>query len=116
MADRILYLTISFLVSLVFIILGIRQCRAKRPVTINSGEKPPREDALTSVAEWNHRHGRNFILLGCAVFLTLSAFSYFLERLDNAGLLAALLLAALFAEFAWVAHEHTVMKKTMIKK
>lgn len=51
MAGTIVYLTISFLVCLVFILLGIRQYRAKKPVTINTGEKPPREEELTSVAE-----------------------------------------------------------------
>lgn len=52
MAVTIIYLVISLLVSLIFIIFGIRQYRAKKPVTINMGEKPPREDELTSVAEW----------------------------------------------------------------
>ena len=47
-----IYLVISLLVSLIFIILGIRQYRAEKPVAINTGEKPPREDELTSVTEW----------------------------------------------------------------
>lgn len=55
-----------------FVILGIRQYRAEKPAVINTGEKPPREDELISVTEWNHRHGRNFIILGCALFITLS--------------------------------------------
>ena len=38
MAATIIYLVISLLVSLIFIILGIRQYRAKKPVTINTGE------------------------------------------------------------------------------
>ena len=78
-----IYLVISLLVSLIFIILGIRQYRAEKPVVINTGEKPPREDELTSVTEWNHRHGRNFIILGFALFITLSVFIYFLEKLDK---------------------------------
>ena len=83
MAAKIIYLVISLLVSLVFIILGIRQYRAEKPVAINTGERPPREDELTSVTEWNHRHGRNFIIFGCALFVTLSVFGYFIEKLDN---------------------------------
>ena len=39
MAAAIIYLTISVLVSLIFIILGIWQYRSKEPVTINTGEK-----------------------------------------------------------------------------
>ena len=39
MAATIIYLVISLLVSLNFIILGIRQYRAEKPVAINTGEK-----------------------------------------------------------------------------
>ena len=116
MAATIIYLGISLLVSLVFIIFGIRQYRAEKPVTINTGEKPPRDDELTSVAEWNHRHGRNFIILGCALFITLSVFAYFIEKLDGVVLQVGILMIVLFAEIAWVQFEHNVMKKKMIKK
>ena len=84
-----IYLVISLLVSLIFIILGIRRYRAEKPVAINTGEKPPREDELTSVTEWNHRHGRNFIILGCALFITLSIVAYFIEKLDGVALQVA---------------------------
>ena len=116
MAATIIYLVISLLVSLVFIILGIRQFRAKKPVTINTGEKPPREEELTSVAEWNHRHGRNFIIFGCALFITLSVFAYFIEKLDSVVLQTVLFIIVLFAEIAWVVLEDKMMKKKMIKK
>ncbi len=116
MAATIIYLVISLLVSLVFIILGIRRYRAEKPVTINTGEKPPREDELTSVTEWNHRHGRNFIILGCLLFITMSVFVYFIEKLDSIALQMVILLIVLFAEIEWVVVEHNVMKKKMIKK
>ena len=116
MAATIIYLVISSLVSLIFIILGIKQYRAEKPVAINTGEKPPCEDELTSVTEWNHRHGRNFIILGCMLFMTLSVFLYFIEKLDSVALPVVLLMIALFAEIAWVEFEHRVMKKEMIKK
>ena len=115
MAATIIYLVISLLASLIFIILGIRQYKAEKPVTINTGEKPPREDELTSVAEWNHRHGRNFIILGCALFITLSAFGYFIEKLDSVVLWVVIFMVVLFAEIAWLEFEHNVMKKKMIK-
>ncbi len=115
MVATIIYLVISALVSLIFIILGISQYRAEKPVTINTGEKPPREDELTSVAEWNHRHGRNFIILGCALFITLSVFGYFIEKLDSVVLQVVILMVAIFIEIAWVELEHNVMKKKMIK-
>lgn len=109
-------MVISLLVSLIFIILGIRQYRAEKPVTINTGEKPPREDELTSVTEWNHRHGRNFIIFGCALFITLAVFEYFIEKLDGVVFQVVIMMIVLFAEIAWVEFEHNVMKKKMIKK
>lgn len=115
MAAIIIYLVISLLVSLIFIILGIRQYKAEKPVTINTGEKPPREDELTSVTEWNHRHGRNLIIFGCALFITLSFFVYFIEKLDSSVFQVVILLIVIFAEIAWVEFEHHVMKKKMIK-
>ena len=116
MTAAIIYLVISLAVSLIFIILGIKQYRAEKPVAINTGEKPPREDELTSVAEWNHRHGRNFIIFGCALFITLCVFVYFMEKLDNVVVQVIIFMVVLFAEIAWVAFEHNMMKKKMIKK
>ena len=116
MAATIIYLVISLLVSLIFIILGIKQYRAEKPVTINTGEKPPREDELTSVTEWNHRHGRNFIILGCMFFITLSVFVYFIEKLDRVVFQVVIFMIVLLAEIVWVEVEHNVMKKKMIKK
>ena len=116
MAATIIYLVISLLVSLIFIILGIRQYKAEKPVAINTGEKPPREDELTSVAEWNRRHGRNFIILGCMLFITLSVFVYFIEKMDHVAVQVVIFLIVLFAEIAWVGFDHNVMKKKMIKK
>lgn len=116
MGATIVYLVISLLVSLVFIILGISQYRAEKQVAINTGEKPPREDELTSVAEWNHRHGRNFIILGCVLFITLSVLGYFIEKLDSILLQVIIAMLALFIEIGWVEFEHNVMKKKLLKK
>ena len=74
MAATIIYLVISLLVSLIFIILGIMQYRSEKPVSINTGEKPLRKEELTNVTEWNHRHGRNFIIWGCVLFITQAVF------------------------------------------
>ena len=116
MAATIIYLIISLLVSLIFIILGIRQYRAEKPVAINTGEKAPREDELISVTEWNHRHGRNFIILGCVLFITLSVLGYFIEKLDSILLQVIIAMLALFIEIGWVEFEHNVMKKKLLKK
>lgn len=116
MGATIVYLVISLLVSLIFIILGISQYRAEKPVAINTGEKTPREDELTSVAEWNHRHGRNFIILGCVLFITLSVLGYFMEKLDSILPQVIIAMLALVIEIGWVEFEHNVMKRKMIKK
>ena len=114
MAATIIYLVISLLVSLIFIILGIMQYRSEKPVSINMGEKPLRKEELTNVTEWNHRHGRNFIILGCVLFITLSVLVYFIEKLDSIVFQTIILLIVIFAEIARVAFEHNVMKKKMI--
>lgn len=115
MAAIIIYLVISLLVSLIFILLGIRQYKAEKPIAINTGENPPHEDELTSVAEWNHRHGRNLIIFGCVLFITLSVFVYFIEKLDSSVFQVVIFLIVIFAEIAWVCFDHNVMKKKMIK-
>ena len=115
MAATIIYLVISLLVSLIFIILGIMQYRSEKPVSINTGEKPLRKDELTNVTEWNHRHGRNFIILGCVLFITQAVFGYFIKKLDGVVVQVVIYMIVLFSEIAWVEFEHNMMKKTMIK-
>lgn len=116
MADTIIFLIISLLVSLIFIILGITQYRSEKPVALNTGEKPPREDELISVTEWNQRHGRNLIIFGCALFITLSVFVYFIKNLDGVLFQTLIFMIMFAAEIAWVEFENNVMKKKMIKK
>lgn len=115
MAATIIYLVISLLVSLIFIILGIMQYRSEKPVSINTGEKPLRKEELTNVTEWNHRHGRNFIILGCVLFITQAVFEYFIKKLDGVVVQVVIYMIVLFSEIAWVEFEHNMMKKKMIK-
>ena len=74
MVGTIVYLFFSFLVSSIFVILGISQVNSSEPVSINSGEKPPEPEELISVKEWNQKHGRNFIIYGFLLFLTMVVF------------------------------------------
>ncbi len=60
--------------------------------------------------------GRNFIILGCVLFITLSVLGYFMEKLDSVLLQVIIAMLALFIEIGWVEFEHNVMKKKMIKK
>lgn len=116
MAAIVIYLVISLLVSLIFIVLGVIQFRSKVPVTLNTGEVPPREDELIDMLEWNHKHGRNLIIFGCVLFVTMSDFVYFLEKFDNTVFQVVVFLVVIFGEIAWVVIQHGLLKKKLIKK
>ncbi len=116
MVGIIIYLVISLLVSLIFIMLGVNQFRSKVPVSLNTGEVPPREDELTDMSEWNHKHGRNLIIYGCVLFVTMSVFVYFLEKYDNTVFQMVVFLIVIFAEIAWLEIQHSLLKKKLIKK
>ena len=104
------------LVSLIFIILGIGTVYIEKPVSLNTGEKSPREDELISVTDWNHRHGRNLIILGCMLFITSMFFMWYsIEKLMHCIAVWLVFIIVLFAEIAWVEFEHNMMKKKMIK-
>ncbi len=112
MEGTIIYLVISSLVSLIFIVLGVNQFRSKVPVSLNTGEVPPREDELTDMSEWNHKHGRNLIIYGCVLFVTMSVFVYFLEKYDNTVFQMVVFLIVIFAEIAWLEIQHSLGKES----
>lgn len=116
MVGIIIYLVISALVSLLFITLGVIQFHSKVPVALNTGEVPPREDELTDMSEWNHKHGRNLIIYGCALFVTMSVFIYFLEKFDGAVFQVVVFLIVIFGEIAWLEIQHSQLKKKLVKK
>jgi hypothetical protein len=115
MAETIIYLVISFLVSLIFVVLGIRQYNSEKPVSLNTGEKPPCEDELTDVLEWNHKHGKNLIMYGGVLFLTLSVFVYFIEKYDYIIVQIILFILVILGEIAWLEIQHNILKKKLIK-
>ena len=115
MAETIIYLAISFLVSLIFIVLGIRQYNSEKPVSLNTGEKPPCEDELTDVSEWNHKHGKNLIKFGVVLFLTLSVFVSLIEKYDYVVVQVILFILVIWAEIAWLKIQHNILKMKLIK-
>lgn len=116
MAETIIYLVLSFLVSLIFVVLGISQYNSEKPVSLNTGEKPPCEDELTDVLEWNHKHGINLIIYGGVLFLTLSVFVYFIEKYDYIVVQMILFILIILGEIAWLEIQHNILKKKLIKK
>jgi hypothetical protein len=115
MEETIIYLVISFLVSLIFVVLGIKQYNSEKPVSLNTGEKPPSEDELTDVLEWNHKHGKNLIIYGGVLFLTLSVFVYFIEKYDYIIVQMILIILVILGEIAWLEIQHNILKKKLIK-
>ena len=116
MAGIIIYLVISFLTSLIFVVLGISQYKSEKPVSLNTGEKPPSEDELTDVLEWNHKHGQHLIIYGGVLFLTLSVFVYFIEKYDYIAVQIILFILVILGEVAWLEIQHNILKKKLIKK
>ena len=49
------------------------------------------------------------------LFMTLSVFVYFLERMDPIVFQMIIFMVVLFGEIAWVELEHNKMKKKLIK-
>ena len=115
MEETIIYLVISFLVSLIFVVLGIKQYNSEKPVSLNTGEKPPSEDELTDLLEWNHKHGKNLIIYGGVLFLTLSVFVYFIEKYDYIIVQMILIILVILGEIAWLEIQHNILKKKLIK-
>ena len=114
MAGTIIFLVIFALVSMIFVILGIVQYRSKTPVSINTGEKPPREDELTDMTEWNHKHGRNLILYGCMLFATGLVFIFFLAKIESVAVQLIIFFGAVFGEIVWLEIQHISLKKKLI--
>lgn len=116
MAETIIYLVISFLTSLIFVALGISQYKSEKPVSLNTGEKPPCEDELTDVLEWNHKHGKNLIVYGGVLFLALCVFVYFIEKYEYIEVQIILFILVILGEVAWLEIQHNILKKKLIKK
>lgn len=115
MIASIIYFVLAALISMDCVIDGLKQYKSKTPVSITWND-PPREEELTSVIEWNHRHGRDFIIFGSVLFVTLIVYIILLEKYDISTIHKIAFFIAIFGEIAWVAIEDYVMKKKMINK
>ncbi len=114
---NILYFAISFLVSLIFVVLGIRQCRSKSPVTMNTGEKPLRPEQLSDVKAWNTGHGKAFIVYGILLMATLDAFPLILSvgSADIVVTVVAFILAVALELVGLMAYHGRLERKYRIK-
>ena len=63
-AENMIGFIIFLFVAFIMIGIGISQVKSNTPVGFYSGEKPPREEELTNVHEWNIKHGMMWISYG----------------------------------------------------
>lgn len=68
-AENILGFIIFLFVALFMVGIGISQIKSKTPVGFYSGEKPPREEELANVYEWNVKHGKMWISYGIIILI-----------------------------------------------
>ena len=110
MAEYIILITISLLTGMIFIILGICQCRSRSPVSLNTGEKPPKPEQLSDVKAWNAGHGTALIMFGIAIAFTCSIFPVILKHADTVITTVAFI-AAIVAEIAALEVNHGRLKR-----
>ena len=57
-------------VALILIGIGISQLKSERPVGFYTGEKPPSEDEISDVKQWNRKHGIMWIIYGVIIVIS----------------------------------------------
>ncbi len=82
MAVYIIDFVVSCFIGLVFIVLGIRQCRSEAPAVMNTGEKPLKPEQLRDVKAWNTGHGKALIVFGTAIAFEIGTFPIILDYAD----------------------------------
>lgn len=69
-AGYIISCVIYLITAFIMIAIGLSNLKSKTPVGFYSGEKPPREEELTDVHAWNHKHGVMWILYGMTIMIS----------------------------------------------
>lgn len=72
------------------------------PVTINTGETPPKAEDLIDVKLWNQKHGRNFIILGIMLWCIFVVGGYVLSRINGVIAIIIIIAAVLFEFFGLI--------------
>ena len=69
LAETLIGFVIFLFVAFIMIVIGMAQIKSKSPVGFYSGEKPPCEEELINVHEWNVKHGIMWISYGVVILL-----------------------------------------------
>lgn len=110
MAAFIINIVVGCMVGMIFLILGIRQCKSKLPVAMNTGEKPPKPEQLSDVRAWNAGHGRALIKFGIAIAFTVGIFPVVLDHI-HAGIAAVVFIVIVAAEIAGLEINHCRLER-----
>ena len=106
MAGYVINITVACIIGLIFIMLGIHQCKSESPVTMNTGEKPLKPEQLSDVKAWNTGHGKALIAFGIAIALTVSIFSIILND-SNVKPVTVAFIIVIAAEIAGLEINHS---------
>lgn len=110
MAGYIINIAMACFVGLIFIILGIRQCKSESPVTMNTGEKPLKPEQLRDVKAWNTGHGKALIAFGITIAVTIGLFPIGLNYMD-AEIMTIIVIIAVMAELVGLTANHSRLER-----
>lgn len=110
LAENMIGFFIFLFVACVMIGIGISQVKSKTPVGFYSGEKPPREEELVNVHEWNMKHGIMWISYGIIILI-----GYFIGMLIGNSLWSAVpMCGGVILPIIWMIwYHHTLIKQYM---
>ena len=77
--------------------IGLVQIKSKKPVAFYSGEKPPLEEKVKDIENWNKKHGIMWILYGIAIVIGIVG-----------GLIVGLLAAIFFPTYIMLVYATTL--------
>lgn len=110
MAEYIIMIVMACFIGLIFILLGIHQCKSESPVTMNTGEKPLKPEQLSDVKAWNTGHGKALIVFGIAIAVTISIFPIGLNYMDTA-VVTVIVILAVVAELVGLEINHDRLER-----
>lgn len=110
MAVYCVHITGACFIGLIFILLGIRQCKSESPVTMNTGEKPLKPEQLSDVKGWNTGHGKALITFGIVIAFTIGIFPVGLNYM-NAVTATIIWIMAVMAELIGLTANHNRLER-----
>lgn len=98
--DNIFSMVVAMICISPILIIGIVQYNSKRPVGFWAGKEPPKEEQITDVKAYNHRHGIMWLLYGIG-FLICFGCIFFMDAIAASFLAVAESIGGLFAMAAY---------------